>query len=63
MPSVYAHYRFGAAMLAKMPGDIRLPVQRYRRLFDIGLHGPDLFFYARPCSAPRPRRWGISYTC
>lgn len=58
MPSVYAHYRFGAAMLAKMPGDIRLPVQRYRRLFDVGLHGPDLFFYATPLLSAQTRALG-----
>ena len=58
MPSVYAHYRFGAAMLAKMPGDIRLPVQRSRRLFDIGLHGPDLFFYATPLLSAQTKALG-----
>lgn len=58
MPSIYAHYRFGAAMLAKMPGDIRLPVQRYRRLFDIGLHGPDLFFYATPLLSAQTKALG-----
>ena len=45
MPATYAHYRFGARMLEAMPGDIRRTVKRYRRLYDVGLHGPDLFFY------------------
>ena len=45
MPSTYAHYRFGCAMLANMPGDTRRTVQRFRRLFDVGLHGPDIFYY------------------
>lgn len=48
MPSHYAHYRFGAAMVEKMPGDIRKGVLRFRRLYDVGLHGPDLFFYYNP---------------
>lgn len=48
MPSNYAHYRFGAAMLNAMPGDIRRTAKRYRRLYDVGLHGPDLFFYYDP---------------
>lgn len=48
MPSNYAHYRFGAAMLGIMPGDIRRTAKRFRRLYDVGLHGPDLFFYYNP---------------
>ncbi len=48
MPSVYAHYRFGSAMLETMPADIRRTVRRFRRLYDVGLHGPDPLFYSRP---------------
>lgn len=48
MPSHYAHYRFGAAMLEKMPADTRKSAQRFRQLYDVGLHGPDLFFYYNP---------------
>ncbi len=47
MPSVYAHYRFGSAMLEIMPADIRRTVRRFRRLYDVGLHGPDPLFYSR----------------
>ena len=45
MPSHYAHYRFGSQVLASLPADVRRPIQRFRRLYDVGLHGPDLFFY------------------
>lgn len=45
MPAIYAHYRFGAAMLQRMPGDLRRTAKRHRNLFDVGLHGPDLLFY------------------
>lgn len=45
MPANYTHYRFGVQMLAAMPADLARVVKRYRRLFDIGLHGPDIFFY------------------
>lgn len=48
MPALYAHYRFGAEVLKGMPADVRKPVQRFRRLYDVGLHGPDLFFYYNP---------------
>lgn len=48
MPANYAHYRFGVAMLGKMPGDIARTVKRFRWLYDMGLHGPDLFYYHNP---------------
>ena len=48
MPATYAHYRFGTQMLPAMPGDARRTIQRFRRLFDVGLHGPDIFFYCSP---------------
>lgn len=50
MPSHYTHYRFGATVLTTLPADIRRSIQRFRRLYDVGLHGPDLFFYYRPGS-------------
>lgn len=48
MPATYAHYRFGTAMLSRMPADVSRTVKRHRRLFDVGLHGPDLFFFYKP---------------
>lgn len=48
MPAVYAHYRMGVALLPTMPADVRRTIQRFRRLFDVGLHGPDIFFYYNP---------------
>lgn len=48
MPSTYAHYRFGAQLLPVVPSDVRRTIQRFRRMFDVGLHGPDIFFYLLP---------------
>ena len=48
MPAVYAHYRMGAELLPSLPGDVRRTIQRFRRLFDAGLHGPDIFLYYNP---------------
>lgn len=45
MPTHYTHYRFGAQLLPLLPGDIRRTCQRFRQLYDVGLHGPDIFFY------------------
>ena len=48
MPATYAHYRMGVALLPTLPADVRRTIQRFRRLFDVGLHGPDIFFYHNP---------------
>lgn len=48
MPSCYAHYRFGAQLLPTLPEDIRDLIVRHRAMFDLGLQGPDFFFFYRP---------------
>ena len=48
MPSNYAHYRFGAQLLQKLPAEIQRTVGRFRQLYDMGLHGPDLLCYYNP---------------
>lgn len=48
MPANYAHYRFGKQLLSGMCPNDRRSIQRFRRLYDMGLHGPDIFFYYNP---------------
>lgn len=48
MPASYAHYRFGKLVLPDLPAEIRQKIQRFRRLYDMGLQGPDFFFYYNP---------------
>lgn len=45
MPSHYAHYRFGANVIGLLPPEGQRSVRLFRRLYDVGLHGPDIFFY------------------
>lgn len=45
MPSIYTHYTFGEMMKKAFPSDIRKRILLHEDLFEIGLHGPDLFFY------------------
>lgn len=45
MPSVYTHHRFGAQALPKLPAELRGLLLRNRTLYDLGLQGPDFFFY------------------
>ena len=48
MPAGYAHYRFGKLLLPDLPADVRQTIQRFRRMYDMGLQGPDFFFYFNP---------------
>lgn len=45
MPSIYAHYRFGAQLIPKLPPKVQRTIGRFRQLYDMGLHGPDIFEY------------------
>lgn len=61
MPATYAHYRFGASMLSKMPADVSRTAKRHRRMFDVGLHGPDLFFFYKPIRSTKVGRLGNKF--
>lgn len=53
MPSTYAHFRFGRELreqLAAKESPCAAAISAYPELFQIGLHGPDIFFYYRPLS-------------
>ena len=45
MPTTYAHYRLGDAVVKRLPASAKETVEAHRGLFDIGVHGPDIFFY------------------
>lgn len=61
MPGIYAHYRFGATVLAGLPADIRRSIQRFRRLYDVGLHGPDIFYNFYPAGVKSGSLLGVKY--
>lgn len=58
MPTTYTHYRFGDRCLAAMSPALRLAAGRSRALYDIGVHGPDLFFYYHPLKANEVSAYG-----
>ena len=58
MPSTYAHYRFGEAVLQKLPLPQQELVAQHKNLFAIGLHGPDILFYYRPLFRNKLGRMG-----
>lgn len=48
MPGVYAHYRFGRQVLSNLSPKQKQCVTRFRRLYDMGLYGGDIFHYFNP---------------
>ncbi len=42
---VYAQYRLGAELIGSMPPDMKRTIGRFRQLYDMGLHGPELLLY------------------
>ena len=48
MPSTYAHYRIGQEVYGKLEGEPKKIIEKYKELYDIGLHGPDILFYYKP---------------
>ncbi len=61
MPANYAHYRFGKLALPTLPGSARQCIGRFRRMYDIGLHGPDILFYYNPIMDTPVGQLGHSY--
>ncbi len=58
MPAFYAHDRFGEKVWGKTDGEIREIILRYYAQFEIGLQGPDIFFFYRPYSKNKVVRYG-----
>lgn len=63
MPANYAHHRFGKQILQEMPAEVKRSVQRFRRMFDMGLHGPDIFFYYNPLMKTAVGELGNRFHC
>ena len=63
MPSAYAHTRFGADVLPLLPVGLHARVDSYRSLFELGLHGPDIFRFSaalRQLDADLHRETGLA---
>lgn len=60
MPTTYAHYRMGAKVIETLPERAKETVLQHRELFDIGVHGPDIFFYHNPIMQSSPVKLGIA---
>lgn len=61
MPSSYAHDRLGRLSLSAFPPEVRAQLQHFRRMYDMGLQGPDFFFYYDPLHQTAVGRLGGAY--
>ena len=61
MPASYAHYRFGKLLLPTLPSHIRQTIQRFRRMYDMGLQGPDFFFFYNPFLSTATGKLGSAF--
>jgi hypothetical protein len=59
MPACFAHYQFGQDFLARLGGDIKSLALTFKREFDSGLQGPDIFFFSRPYRGNAVRDYGV----
>ena len=50
MPTTYAHFQFGQGCLTKLPSEWIRSIDRRPSLYNFGVQGPDLLFYAKPWS-------------
>lgn len=53
MPTTYTHDRFGREVYFRLPRDLKDLIKKQKKLFLIGLHGPDIFFYYHPLKKNR----------
>ena len=61
MPSTYAHYRLGKLLLPTLPGEVQQCIHRFRRMYDMGLQGPDFFFYHNPILKTTAGEYGYKF--
>ncbi|HIU77681.1 MAG TPA: zinc dependent phospholipase C family protein [Candidatus Pelethocola excrementipullorum] len=50
MPAIYTHDRFGKDVYHRLPKELKKVVRKDKKLYLIGLQGPDIFFYYHPLS-------------
>lgn len=60
MPALYAHVRFGRKVSKRMDGKLKKIIEKYYTQYQIGLQGPDIFFFYRAFCTNRMNRLGHS---
>lgn len=59
MPGIRAHYFFGRSNIDNFPDDIQSVIQKYPKSFNLGLQGPDIFFYSVPAHTTHDHNIGV----
>ncbi len=58
MPAIYAHDRFGAKVSERIKDDLKETIKKYYTQYQIGLQGPDIFFFYRPLGKNKVNQYG-----
>lgn len=58
MPAIYAHDRFGAQVSQQINNDLKQIIQKHYTQYQIGLQGPDIFFFYKPYSKNKVNQYG-----
>lgn len=58
MPAAYAHYLFGQQVRNQLSCNLKKLIADNLHLYQIGLHGPDIFFYYKPLSSNLIKKTG-----
>ena len=58
MPAYYAHKRFGKDVYEQLPKSLQNYINEHRPLFNIGLQGPDIFFFYKPYRSTSVAKYG-----
>ncbi len=59
MPACMAHYQFGQEVLLRLDSELKAVIHNHRREYEIGLQGPDIFYYYKPYSPNRYFKHGF----
>ncbi len=58
MPACVTHHQFGEDALCRFDAGLKSRVLAHRREFEVGLQGPDIFFFYRPYRENRVTEYG-----
>lgn len=58
MPAFYAHNYFGTKVSEQLEGEVKQIVFKYYKQFEIGLQGPDIFFFYKPYKKNKVSEYG-----
>lgn len=59
MPAIYAHDRFGEAVISHLPLPLRTTLEKYPSALRLGFQGPDILFYHKPFKKNATKKKGM----